>query len=285
LTHNVISKFDFSSKEAVNGLPFSLSKNVRSHNCSVVGQNLNDLRAYSRTHQVGDLTGRSKNLNSATEIKNVAGTSPTASQESKGIIIEFLWWMKKQGYADSTILSRTQTLKRLQRLGAILKEPESVKEIIAQQKHWSEGRKFNVIMAYSTYLQMIGISWQPPRYRKVNKLPFIPLEAEIDQLIAATSKRVSTFLQILKETGVRSGEAYNLNWTDLDYNNCTILVTPEKGSNPRILKLSSKAISMLNNIPKETEKIFGTAKIRSIRRSYQKQRKRIAHKLGNPVST
>ena len=39
---------------------------------------------------------------------------------------------------------------------------------------------------------------------------------------------------------------------------------------------------MLNNIPKETEKIFGTAKIRSIRRSYQKQRKRIAHKLGNP---
>jgi integrase len=34
-------------------------------------------------------------------------------------------------------------------------------------------------------------------------------------------------------------------------------------------------------MPKSTEKIFGTAKIRSIRRSYQKQRKRTAHKLGN----
>jgi site-specific recombinase XerD len=34
-------------------------------------------------------------------------------------------------------------------------------------------------------------------------------------------------------------------------------------------------------MPKSTEKIFCTAKIRSIRRSYQKQRKRTAHKLGN----
>lgn len=189
----------------------------------------------------------------------------------KGKLVEFSWWMKKQGYADSTIMSRTQTIKRLCRLGARLNDTESVKEIMARQSHWSEGRRFNAIMAYSTYLQMTGASWTPPKYRRVNKLPFIPLEAEIDQLIAATSKRISAFLQLLKETGMRSGEAYNLDWIDLDYANSTINVTPEKGSNPRMFKLSAKSLSMLSNLRKNSDRIFGSANIRSIRRSYQKQ--------------
>jgi len=49
-----------------------------------------------------------------------------------------------------------------------------------------------------------------------------------------------------------------------------------------MFKISAKALSMLNNIRKNSDRIFGSANIRSIRRSYQKQRKRIAHKLGNP---
>jgi len=263
-------------------LPFVSREDVSSHDISIAEKSLYGLPFYNSKRQLCAIPKEAKKLDTATENKTVAGISPTTGQNTNGKIIGFLWWMKKQGYADSTVISRTQTVKRLQRLGATLNDPESVKDVIAQQKNWSGGRKFNVIMAYSTYLQMIGASWQPPKYRKISKLPFIPLEAEIDQLIAATSKRVSTFLQILKETGARSGEAYNLKWTDLDYNNCTIRITPEKGSNPRIFKLSPKLVAMINNIQKTTEKIFGSAKIRSIRRSYQKQRKRIANKLGNP---
>lgn len=85
---------------------------------------------------------------------------------------------------------------------------------------------------------MAGIQFEPPRYRPTQKFPFIPTEEEIDQLIAACGKVVSTFLQLLKETGVRRGEAWTLQWTDIDMKNRNVGITPEKGSNPRILPIS-----------------------------------------------
>jgi integrase len=224
-----------------------------------------------------------KNL-AAVENPSKSGLAGATEQTAdiKGKIIEFAWWMKKQGYADATITGRTQIIKRLVKLGANLYDPETVKEVIAQQKHWTEGRKFNAIVAYTTFLQMHGLTWQPPKYRRIRKLPFIPLETEIDQLIAATSKKISAFLQLLKETGIRSGEAWQLRWMDLDLTTNTIRITPEKGSEPRIFKISSKLASMLNSLPKNSEKIFGLSSLRSIRRCFQRQRERIANKLKNP---
>lgn len=214
--------------------------------------------------------------------ERAAGATKPDKATVKGKILEFAWWMKKQGYADATIEGRVQILKRLVRLNANLYDPETVKEIIARQK-WSEGRKFNVIVAYTTFLQMHGLSWQPPRCRPKRKLPFIPLETEIDQLIAASSRKISTFLQLLKETGIRSGEAWQLKWIDLDLVNNTVRInSPEKGSEPRIFKISSKLTAMLNSLPKNSERIFGSSSLRTIRRLFQRQRQRIARKLKNP---
>ena len=39
---------------------------------------------------------------------------------------------------------------------------------------------------------------------------------EIDELIAGSSRQMSTFLQVLKETGARRGEAFNLDSADVD---------------------------------------------------------------------
>jgi len=47
---------------------------------------------------------------------------------------------------------------------------------------------------------MTGGTWEAPTYSVIRKIPFIPKEAEIDQLIAGSSKRMATFLQLLKET-------------------------------------------------------------------------------------
>jgi site-specific recombinase XerC len=93
--------------------------------------------------------------------------------------------------------------------------------------------------------------WKPPIYRRVRKLPFIPSETEIDQLIAATSPRISTYFQLLKETGMRCGEASQLKWTDIDFISRLVRITPEKGSNPQILPISIKLIDMLNTITKD----------------------------------
>ncbi len=182
-------------------------------------------------------------------IKSGLAGATKQTVDAKGKIVEHSFWLLKQGYAKTTITGRTKLLKRLVKLGANLWDSESVKETIAKQQ-WSSGRKANAIDAYTSFLQMHNLKWEPPICKRDRKLPFIPTETEIDQLISSCTKRTATFLQLLKETGARCGEACKLKWTDLDTENATIRITPEKGSNPRILKISNKLINMLNNLPK-----------------------------------
>lgn len=128
-----------------------------------------------------------------------------------------------------------------------------------------------------------GLTWEKPTYKFTRKLPFIPLEKEIDALIACTGKNISALLQLLKETGMRIGEALRLKWTDLDLERNVILLNePEKGSLPRIFKVSATLIGKLNQLPKENENIFRNHIRQSVATNYRIQRKRIAHKLGNP---
>ncbi|MEM2687896.1 MAG: hypothetical protein QW796_06070, partial [Thermoproteota archaeon] len=72
------------------------------------------------------------------ESRAAGATEKTSDIQSK--ILEFLWWMKKNGYKESTITDRGRRLRRLIKLGANLFDPESVKEVIANQS-WSEARK------------------------------------------------------------------------------------------------------------------------------------------------
>jgi len=205
----------------------------------------------------------------------------TTPIDLKSLLFNFAWWLKKNGYAEQTIRSRVSLLKTMVRRGANLYDPESVKDVIARQD-WSPGRKENAAIAYSSFLKMVGGSWTPPRYKRVEKLPWIPLEEEVDQLIAGCSRRVGTFLQLLKETGVRPGEAWMLKWTDVDFEKGVVHVTPEKGSNPRVLKISNKLIAMLKALPKRNEYVFRNGRLRHFSGGFRQQRKRIAAKLGNP---
>jgi integrase len=60
-------------------------------------------------------------------------------------------------------------------------------------------------------------------------------------------------------------------------------ITPEKGSNPRIFKMSNKLIGMLNNFPRKEQQIFSHYKsLSTLRRTFERHRQRTAHKLGNP---
>ena len=54
---------------------------------------------------------------------------------------------------------------------------------------------------------MKGLKWEAPNYESISKIPWIPQELEVDQLIAGCSHRTATYLQLLKETGMRRGEA------------------------------------------------------------------------------
>jgi len=202
--------------------------------------------------------------------------------ELKGKIIEFLWWMRKQSYAEQTIYSRGRRLRRQDKWGANLLEPESVKEILARQGNWSQAFKETVVNSYDLFLKWLGLTWEKPRYRREESLPWIPTEKEVDQLIAGVSKRYAVFLQLIKETGMRAGEAFNLKWDQIDFETGTVRVTPEKGSNPRIFKLSRRLIGMLQSLPRKGDRIFPQTSYKTFYTDFCRQRARVARKLNNP---
>lgn len=222
-----------------------------------------------------------KNLSSATETKTVAGEESQAIQDIKGKIVELSWKLKKEGYKDTTIKSYNVILQSLARKGANLLDPESVKEIIANMEITTTTKR-NYSNAYDTFTKTIGLKWKKPRYRPEAKLPKIPMESDIDQLIVGSGKKLGTVLQIAKETALRIGEILSLQWTDVDTErNLIIFNTPEKGSNPGIYKVSSQLISRIMALPKMSERIFPTS-VNSISVRLRDTRKKIAQKLQNP---
>ena len=217
-------------------------------------------------------------------VKNLAEVeNPSKSRlaGATGLIIEYAWKAKKQGLAESTIKQRIYRLKALIKKGADLTNPDSVSTVLALS-NWTETNKRVFIVVYKSFAKTFNLSWDPPKTRVQQKLPFIPTEAEIDQLIAGCGKKTATFLQVLKDTGARGCEASKIQWTDIDERSRTIRINnPAKGSLPRIVKVTPKTIAMINALPKTGKYVFNT-NMATIRKGFMKQRKRIAETLQNP---
>ena len=234
-----------------------------------------------------------KNLDPAAErIETTAGVTQPLS-DNKSELLAYTWKMQKEGYGFETVRLNTSALRALVIRGANLADPEDVKEVLANQtikekayksKIWSSSRRRNVINAYTLFLKFHGLKWEKPRCQVTKKIPFIPTEHEIDDLIAGSPGIISVFLQLLKETAMRSGEAKKLKWTDVDLERRIITLNdPEKGSLPRIFNtLSSTLLAMLNSLPRSSEHVFGERSLNSFKAVYQRSRAKIAFKLSNP---
>lgn len=230
--------------------------------------------------QVCELAEDSKNLEEeATRQEWAAGA--TITTPISGLILEYAWQAKKRGLAESTIQQRVQRLKLLVKRGAELRNADSVSTVLATSS-WTDANKRVFIVAYQSFARFFNISWVPPKTRVERKLPFIPTEEEINQLIAGCGKNTATFLQVLKDTGARTAEAIKLRWSEVDEKSSTIRInSPVKGSLARVVKVPSKTIAMIVGMPKTKEFIFNTNP-HTIRRNFYKQRRRIAARLQNP---
>jgi integrase len=80
---------------------------------------------------------------------------------------------------------------------------------------------------------------------------------------------------------MRKGEAFRLLWKDIDFERRTITLNDtEKGSNPRIFKVSNRLIARINILPRKNQRVFSSTTNRQT--SFYNSRKRIAKKLQNP---
>jgi integrase len=203
--------------------------------------------------------------------------SQTSQADVKGKIVEYAFWLQKQGMVSAK--NRVAMVKRLADLGANLLDPESVKAVIAKQQTWSSSYKMLVTYAYEGFLKMLGMTWQRPKYKQQQALPFIPTEEELNSLILGVGPKLGTFLQGLKDTGADPGELAKLRWIDVNFQNCTVNIRPVKGHNPRILKVSEEFIRRLSTMPRKGEYIFHYP---CLQKWFKMAKKRLALKLNNP---
>jgi integrase len=210
------------------------------------------------------------------------------SRDLPGTLVDFAWKMKKRGLAEETIKHRVYRLNVLIKKGADLQNPDSVETVLATEP-WKPANKRFFVMAYQSFTKTFNIPWIPIKVKCENKQPFIPLESEIDQLIAGCGKRTATFLQVLKDTGARCGEIKSLKWTDVDDPKRAIRINdPEKGSNSRTVQVTPKTLAMLNALPKRSIYVFSPLgseqppKIRSLQSVFSRQRNKLAVRLQNP---
>src|SRR5438093_10336090 len=118
-------------------------------------------------------------------------------------VVNFGLWMQKEGYSPKTILDRTKTIRRMTKIGTLL-DAEAVKSWVSKLPI-KGGSKLNIFKAYASYSKWKGFNFDYPIVNNTEPLlPFIPLESELDALIAGSGRKLSAFLLALKETGART---------------------------------------------------------------------------------
>jgi integrase len=186
------------------------------------------------------------------------------------------------GRKENTITDNIDRFSQIAKHIQDINDPEQFKDALSRIQ-WCDKTKQSTASSYTVYLRTLGKTWTPPHYIIQEKIYFIPTEQEIDALINS-SRALAPLLQTLKETGMRIGEAYQVEWKDIDTEHKTITVNhPEKGSLPRILRVSQKCIDMIKTTPKTANRPFArNCKQKGLTCTFQQARERTAIRLANP---
>lgn len=117
----------------------------------------------------------------------VVGSSP-ADPTTRGTgaatarIFRTLWELKKTGQSEDTLKAKGDRLRHLAKR-VNLDDPDVVKGYVASQSRWSNAYKQGVAYAYNSYVLANGLSWELPHFRIEDRLPRIPIEEKINQVI------------------------------------------------------------------------------------------------------
>ena len=107
------------------------------------------------------------------------------------------------------------------------------------------GEEENPVYAYRHLVELEGLTWEEPKCYRESKLPFFPLEKEVDALITFLPLILATLTRTLKETGARIGEAVQITMDVKAERNKITINGIEKHGLPRTIKVSNGLITMI----------------------------------------
>jgi integrase len=177
-----------------------------------------------------------------TEVGQREATADAA--QVKGKIIEFLWYLEKMGYEQSTAKGYFAILRHLDKKGVDVFNPETVKLHIAEQG-WNLGRKANVIKAYNLFAKMNGLEWQKPRCNPRKGLPRPPSTEQAKQLIAASTRKFAITFRFMAETGASPTEVENMTEKNFNFTRNKVYIEGRKGHLDRMVPISNELAALM----------------------------------------
>jgi len=210
--------------------------------------------------------------------------SPSFNQ-AQSDLVTFGLWMQRSGYRPSTTMSCIKALKAVARRSCIF-DPESVKAYLVSAE-MTESRKQTVVDHLVRYYRWKGLAFNRPRYKRIELLPFIPTQTEIDQLISGLSPKWAAFVEFMKETACRPSEAWALRWSDIDKERSQVRIRPQKNGRPRQFTISEQLVAMLERMQHKWDYVFhdpNREPIKSLddfRRTFIRQRSSKAKQVNN----
>ena len=149
--------------------------------------------------------------------------------------------------APATIHSKSRIIRRLKSRVNIWDSEEVEKYLINSEM--TNGHKNCIGFAYQDWCRWNGFDYEPIKFKRDNKLPYIPSEVDLDQLIAGNGNKIGCLLQFLKESACRPIEAWRVTPEDFNLKQQVCYINkPAKGSNPRVFKMSDKLTAMVTRL-------------------------------------
>jgi integrase len=175
---------------------------------------------------------------------NPAGPTTHRTGPARAKIFETLWELRKRGFSGITLEVKGERLRYLAR-HVNLDDPEAVKGFIANQTSWSNAYKQGMAYAYNSYVEINGLHWSLPHFRVEDKLPKIPTEEKINQIIVRARGKYVLVFSILRDTGMRPIELERTRARDIDLDTGVITVRTAKGGLGRSLKVKPQTLAMM----------------------------------------
>jgi len=131
--------------------------------------------------------------------------------------------------------------------------PATIKHILILFKHlFSKSRKWGLYQGENPF---DGVELSDDLKKLNNKINEHFNDDELERLHAVldgwNDRMSACFIKFLLLTGLRRGELFKLQWSNIDLVKKTVLLKDPKGIEDQILPLSDKALDVLNEIPKE----------------------------------
>ena len=195
----------------------------------------------------------------------------------KSELLNFGLYLLRKGNRESTVSRKLKFLKKLH--GSI---NEMFSQVLAS--NWCDRSKEYALLTVQQYAEFKGFKVERPKFKVYhNREVYVPNPSMVKKLVyRIRSIKLRAMVLIAVETGATLSEVWRLTWKDVNFQHKTITITGVKGHRTYTYPISNELITLLMQIPKESERLFKIKHSRTINDWLKNYAKKLAKETGNP---